>query len=367
MSSIDKVDVPVEDRIREEADAAIAAGAKRVTVVLHQADRGRCGPKIIETDYQFFDEAKLYRDTPTGDYQLIIRADGFVKARLPWNVRKPADPAAAPSFDLPPMPAAPSLAAVAGGQVTTQPVGLVELLIAQMNNTAAMQTAQINAQANLMGQLFASMAGTMKERTAERTPLDELIKLHKLLKLGDVDAAAAEPSRPLIDGDTAAALVGVLSKFADRPPASARPIVRVAPPVTATPAAIPAAPTPPAADIQDLDNDKKLAKSTLERALPVLVSYLELAFGNPDAVDDEIASTLSDLMGDVGFPADDVLEQTDPGTLATLLSKMNQHLDAGRCRLIESAMRAHLEIPTDGTEQLEREPVATADDSEVAL
>lgn len=372
MSNLDRNDQAAEDIIREAAEAAIGKGAKRVTVALHQADRGRLGPKIIETDWQYFDEAKAYRDNPTGDYQLVPRADGVVLTRIPFNIRKPAEPA--PALELPaaaPLPA-PSLA---GGQVTAQPVGIVELLIAQMNNTAAMQTAQINAQANLMGQLFGSLAGTMKERTAERTPLDELIKLHKLLKLGDVDTPA-EPSRPIIDPDTAAALVGVLSKFADRPAPPPR-VVRVP---AAIPAAIPAAtlpaipatpaPATPAGDVGDLDNDKQLeARASLTKALPVLVSYLELAFSNPDAADDEIAATLSDLLGDVGFPADELLEGADVGVLANTLASLNPHLDAGRVRRIESAMRAQMETVTDGSSEPERlEPLAsTADDDAGSL
>lgn len=368
---IDKNDAPAEDIIADEAAKAIAAGAQRVTVALHQSDKGRVGAKIHETDHLYFNETELWQQTPPGDYSLLVRADKRVVTRIPWAVRKPA-PEQPPAFDFqpppPPMPAPMVTPPVGGPSLSAAPAGLVELIIASQSNATQLQMAQIQAQSAQSAAMMQTMMGLLKERTVERTPLDELLKLHKMLELGDVEAS--ERPQPLI-GDTAiAALAGVLNKFADRPPAP-RPIVRVqaAPP---KPVELPAAVQVelPAADAGDLDNDEDLdtpREQLLDRArrsLPIAAGYLELAFGNDDAQDDEIATTLADMLGDVGYEPEGILESTEPGALAALLHKTNPHLDAARLRRVEDAMRRQMETPHGGEQPEQPEQPAPSEPAE---
>ncbi len=353
MTTIDRTDAPAEDIIAEVAATSIAAGAQRVTVALHSSDKGRIGPKIHETEYSYFNEAELWQQSPPGDYALLVRADKRVVTRIPWNVRKPA-PEQPAAFDFaPPAPPPPPMVTPPAGQppLAAAPAGLVELIIASQSNATQLQMAQIQAQSQQSAAMMQTMMSLLKEKTVERTPLDELLKLHKMLDLGDVEPT--ERTQPLI-GDTAiAALAGVLNKIVDRPPAP-RPIVRVqAEPPKPLPAAhrveVPAGNVEePAGDVGDLDNDKDLMLDRAKRALPIAGGYLDLAFSNDDALDDEIATTLTDMLGDVGYPAEDILDATEPGTLAMLLHKTNPHLDAARLRRVEDAMRRQMETPHGG-------------------
>lgn len=283
-------------------------------VGIHTIRDSKLAAKCGQVPWPKFDEQQvaeqLAQKPGPGTYALCLRRLGVPQTKgMATLIVEPILPAIAPVQQPTPAPVTTSPAAACRTDNVAE--NLLAMVIANGQNQTQLLATMMQASSQQNATMMQTLAGMVQTRTQDRTPVDEVLKLMKIMEDRDRDDSSS-----LIDAKAIqAAVAGFTSAM--RADGQRQPQTAFTP-VYAPPAASPAIAPPPAAPIR---TDASDSTSKQQRLVEVVTGFLRMAYSSPDNSLVEVGATLSDLLETMGCDSKDLAESMEHGSLSALVNQ----------------------------------------------